>query len=212
MLVLGQDNILGEFCGNGSRVCAAYLFDKFKEYDHFYLTTDRGNHILLKREDNIYSINLSPVTWELDPKIICKPEYFQKEGRYYFLPFEGKKLYFGSAIEPHLILFEKLNKEQLSVLGRKLNSRRDVFPLGINISSCHEEGPHLLHLKTYERGVQRLTLSCGTGSVTAVELYLSGKKGAVKVRTPGGMLEITVKDNETILQGPAFIEKYVQDN
>lgn len=206
MLVLGQDNILGEFCGNGSRVCAAYLFEKFKQYDHFYLITDRGNLLLSKHEQDIYSINLSSVTFDLNPKIVAKPEVFVKEGSFYYLPFEGKKLYFGSAIEPHLVLKEKISDEELFLLGKRLNEKRDIFPLGINVNSYYEENPNFIHVTTYERGVQRLTLSCGTGSSTCSAFYLDGKKGIVKVQTPGGLLELTINDKGIILKGPAKIK------
>lgn len=57
-------------------------------------------------------------------------------------------------------------------------------------------------VKTYERGVEDLTLACGTGSATvAVALILKGylKGSKVKIIVPGGELFIEVeKTNDNI--------------
>ena len=208
MLVLGQDNTLGEFCGNGSRLCASYLFSKLKEFDHFYLITDTGN-ILLSKKDEEFATKLTPVVFTINEKFIAAPELFKKEGEFHYIELEDKKFYFGAAIEPHLVLREDVSDDELHDLGRALNNRKDIFPLGININACVEDKPNVLRVKTYERGVQRLTLSCGSGSSTSSAQYLAGKTGSVTVFTPGGMLEITVNDDNVILKGPANVESFV---
>ncbi len=67
-------------------------------------------------------------------------------------------------------------------------------------------------VRTYERGVENETLSCGTG-VTAVALamYTLGKTTAknVTLETPGGTLQITFEPKEghfekVFLNGPAL--------
>lgn len=208
MIVFGQDATLGEFCGNGSRACAAYLFDSYKEFDKFFLVTKRGIHQLKKYGNGIYSIQLSPVLFEINKKFINKFDLFQKKGSFYELSLKGKTFFYAEAIEPHLILKEDLSNDELYQLGTYLNKRRDIFPLGINLNAYHvlEENKKLF-VKTYERGVLRLTLSCGTGSSSCTAHYLSGKKGNIKVETPGGLLEIASDKNGFELKGPAKVEK-----
>jgi diaminopimelate epimerase len=205
MLVLGQDGIFGEFCGNGSRSCAAYLYSKYKQYNNFYLVTNQGNRLLTKYENNIYSILLPKVKFDINPKFIIKPDLFKKEKDFYFINFNDKKLYYAEAIEPHLVLKEKISDDELVDLGKLLNARRDIFPLGININTFKEVEKNILHVTTYERGVQRLTLSCGTGSSCTTAFFLANKIGGVKIITPGGELQITVNKDDFQLKGPATI-------
>ena len=66
---------------------------------------------------------------------------------------------------------------------------------------------HGLILRTYERGVEDETYSCGTG-VTAcalVHLYKTHRqKGEIKLSTPGGKLSVKLDEKgEVFLTGPA---------
>jgi len=60
-------------------------------------------------------------------------------------------------------------------------------------------------VRTYERGVEGETLSCGTGSVAcAVVVHRLGKTGnKVKVNTKGGELVITIRDDAAFMEGRA---------
>ena len=60
-------------------------------------------------------------------------------------------------------------------------------------------------VRTYERGVEGETLSCGTGSVAcAAVAHKLGKTGdRVKVNTKGGELVITIKDDAAFMEGQA---------
>ncbi len=193
LLVLGQDQALGEFCGNGARACAAYLFKKYPEQSHFYLITQHGKHSLIKYSDEIYSISLPPARFEWNKKFTTSPAQIS-----HLWP----HLTYVEMLEPHLVFNDKVSDAELLSLGREINQRRDLFPLGININCWHALEEGVLEVKTYERGVQRLTRSCGTGSMSCAAFYK--KLGNVLVMTSGGPLEITIHKNTMELKGPAF--------
>ncbi|MFM9986310.1 MAG: diaminopimelate epimerase, partial [Flavobacteriales bacterium] len=81
---------------------------------------------------------------------------------------------------------------------------------GINVNYVEEHSDYLT-VRTYERGVEEETLSCGTG-VTAMALsygYLHSELNAVQIETRGGKLEVTFRNlgngefEDVWLKGPA---------
>lgn len=192
MMVLGLDGVIAEFCGNGARVSAAYLFAHYPQYSRLFLVTGAGSYPLRRVGEDVYSVKLPRARFETNPKFIADVEVFKSLKRFLYV----------DMLEPHLILQEKLSDEALLTLGRELNQRKDLFPHGINVNAWHAlENGHLF-VKTYERGVQRLTRSCGTGSVSCAASYQS--QGTVFVSTPGGRLEIILFEDGVELKGPAF--------
>ena len=110
---------------------------------------------------------------------------------------------------PHLVLLgPDTAAVDVSELGPKLQA---TFEGGINVEwitlGRDAAGP-LLDLRVFERGAGE-TLACGTGSVAAAAAAHSwgvvGAGAPVRVRNPGGMLEVTLGDGEdptTHLSGP----------
>jgi diaminopimelate epimerase len=94
--------------------------------------------------------------------------------------------------------------------GYKIRNRQEYQPNGINVNFVQLlDGK--LWVRTYERGVEDETLSCGTG-VTAAAIASTAKATGsfdIHVHTPGGVLEVSfVKDTaltakNVILTGPA---------
>jgi len=110
---------------------------------------------------------------------------------------------------PHLVLLgPDTAGVDIAELGPKLQA---AFDGGINvewITVVHDDEGELLDFRVWERGVGE-TLACGTGSVAAAAAARSwgavGTDGVVRVRNPGGTLEVTLGDDEqatTHLAGP----------
>ena len=195
MVVLGIDSAFGEFCGNGARACAAYLFEHYPAYHHFSLVTPWGHHPLAQKEAGLYSITLPFPSFRLNPKFITQ------------LP---TGFHFAEMIEPHLIMQAAISDEQLFDIGKTLNQEREHFPLGINVNAWHVMDDQTIFVKTYERGVQRLTKSCGTGSTSCAAFHK--KRGTCTVVTPGGSLQFLLKEREIVMTGPACVSNMALEN
>lgn len=194
MVVLGLDGAFGEYCGNGARACAAYLFANYGCYQKLFLRTGEFLHRLSHLGENLFSVTLPPVRFALNPKFIKPGASIE--------PFQ-----YVEAIEPHLVIEKNMSDEDLTSIGKKLNQQREIFPLGINVNAYHFLEGGAISVKTYERGVQRLTRSCGTGSIScsAVAIKERGNLGTVDVINPGGPLKIIFRENEIELCGEGKI-------
>ena len=206
MLVLGHDGLLGEFCGNGSRAVAAYLYLRYATATRFFIKSLTQNYELLMYENGIFGTKLPPVTFMPNSHFIRGENLFSNSQRVNQLAYLNKTFYYAALSEPHLLLPEKISLDDLNVLGRQLNADGRCFPFGMNITAFIEEKPNLLCAVTYERGVQRLTQSCGTGASCAAAFYLNNRPGQVMVKNPGGILEIIITPDYLELKGPATIE------
>jgi diaminopimelate epimerase len=122
--------------------------------------------------------------------------------------FEDRRARTVEVGNPHLVLLgPDTAGVDVSELGPKLQA---AFDGGINvewITVSEDTDGVLLDFRVWERGVGE-TLACGTGSVAAAAAARSwGAVGSetVRVRNPGGILEVTLGDDEsatTHLAGP----------
>jgi diaminopimelate epimerase len=70
-------------------------------------------------------------------------------------------------------------------MGRTVRYHASFAPAGTNVSFVQPAGPGVLRIRTYERGVEAETLSCGSGAVAAVVAARARQhigEGAVTVR------------------------------
>lgn len=112
---------------------------------------------------------------------------------------------------PHLVRFTKdVDKIDVVLEGRDLRYHADFQPGGININFVEEREGNIF-VRTYERGVEDETLSCGTGVTASSLAYatLRGlEEGIIQVRTKGGSLSLSFRREENrfteiYLEGPA---------
>ena len=112
---------------------------------------------------------------------------------------------------PHYIKFiDNISRFDVYNEGKVIRSDEQFAPGGTNVNFVERIGDNELFVRTFERGVEDETLSCGTG-VTAVSLAASYKNLAspVKVKTRGGELQVSFnktkeeKFEDIYLIGPA---------
>lgn len=82
--------------------------------------------------------------------------------------------------------------------GKKVRYADTFKPGGINVNFAELLPDNTVHVRTYERGVEDETLSCGTG-VTAVALatWFRNFQSPVLIKTPGGELSVEFKAHPT---------------
>ena len=111
---------------------------------------------------------------------------------------------------PHWVSFaENVGLLDMVKEGRKIRYSMLYADEGINVNFV-EVHPDFLFIRTYERGVEDETLSCGTG-VTASALaysYDNNIPSPVKIKTKGGELKVSFvqkgsKYEDVWLEGPA---------
>jgi diaminopimelate epimerase len=95
---------------------------------------------------------------------------------------------------PHYVIFAD-NVDQLDVSGegRKIRYSKPYSEKGINVNFV-EPLSDGIRIRTYERGVENETLSCGTGSVAAAICTMIRKgngRNSVTVQTAGGLLDVS---------------------
>jgi diaminopimelate epimerase len=69
--------------------------------------------------------------------------------------------------DPHLVLFvQDVRSLDLARLAPAFRSHPDLGPEGANVNFVHVIEPGRIDIRTYERGVEAETLSCGSGCVS----------------------------------------------
>jgi diaminopimelate epimerase len=110
---------------------------------------------------------------------------------------------------PHYVRFISEDIQQYPVVaeGRRIRQSESFAKEGINVNFAHVNADGSIAVRTYERGVEDETWSCGTG-VTAVAVVHSKvhsqSNSIVHLHTPGGELRVHVNSESDVwLEGPA---------
>jgi diaminopimelate epimerase len=93
---------------------------------------------------------------------------------------------------PHFIRFvEDVKNIDVYQEGKKIRYNDDYKEKGINVNFVEKTGDSI-QIRTYERGVEDETLSCGTGA-TAAAIAFAQNNGLnkVPVKVQGGELEVS---------------------
>jgi len=187
MRLFNRDGSEGEMCGNGSRCLARFAFEKGIVKSSAMTFETLGGDIRAHVNGRWAAIDLAPVPVK-GVAVDAPASVGDYDFHYTFL----------NVGVPHAVIFEEKRRpdEEYRLLGKKIRNRRDLFPEGANVNFVvPREGRDAgLDVTTYERGVEDLTLSCGTGSTaSAIAAMLIGITGPkVDVYNPGGLNRVSL--------------------
>lgn len=170
MLYFNADGHPGSMCGNGGRCMIRYVYNLgIHTYTYKFWASDGlheaevDNHWIRLKMNDVNEI--------------------EEHSSYVIL----------NTGSPHFVKFAN-DVENIDVVetGREIRYSKKYMPDGINVNFVESTGEDSIFVRTYERGVEDETLSCGTGVTAAALVSAHNPRGfnRVDVKTPGGNLSV----------------------
>jgi diaminopimelate epimerase len=190
MVYYNSDGRQSSMCGNGGRCIAAFAKQLGIVTDHANFMAIDGAHSAKFNADDTISVHMQDV----DHVTINKEYTFLNTG------------------SPHYVQFvEDVKNTAVFTEGRRIRNLAEFAPGGTNVNFVQIRDAQNIIVRTYERGVEDETLSCGTGVTAAAIAATCEVTGTFKtnIDTPGGQLEVSFTKNgplsatDVILRGPA---------
>jgi len=200
MRIFQPDGSEAEMCGNGIRCLAKYAFDAGYVRESCMVETPAGEiSVTMGYSGNDFSAMITMTTPVFDRKDIPaagKGEYRERIGEF--------EVYAVNTGVPHaVIIVDAVDAIDVGSVAPAIR-HHPTFGKGANVNFVERTGPDSIRIRTFERGVEEETLSCGTGATaSAAVVHKLGYTGdTVSVETRGGPLTICLKDGAT-MEGPA---------
>lgn len=157
MNIYNADGLQAEMCGNGLRCVSGFL-------KSFFLPTQRK--FLIESNVGIHSC----VVFEGEAEVsLGKPINISLDERF-STKFGAYDVHLINTGVPHGVVFcEDVEEDDFLEICSTLRSHEKVVPLGMNVNFVQiiDQDKPLLKVRTFERGVEGETLSCGTGVVAS---------------------------------------------
>jgi len=188
MSYFNSDGFEGSMCGNGGRCATDFAIRTGIAGRKLTFKAIDGLHKAIS-EENIIRLKMNDVK---EPQLISG-NYFMNTG------------------SPHYVLFGKdIKMIDVNAEGGKIRWSEEFAPEGTNVNFVETE-ENGIYVRTFERGVEEETLSCGTGvTASVIASVLSGHfdTNSVNVKTNGGNLSVSFKISgknisDIWLSGPA---------
>ncbi|CAM4327854.1 diaminopimelate epimerase [Nocardia ninae] len=153
--VFNRDGSVGPMCGNALR-CVAWVVARDSSVAEMTLIMSGVEHQARVDAAGVW------VTAEVGE---VHSEFLRAE-------VDGHTMWFDSAYtgtEHMVTIVENVDEVDVVRWGRVVRHDR-ALPLGANVNFIEAVGPRELKIRTYERGVEQETLSCGSGAVAAAAI------------------------------------------
>jgi diaminopimelate epimerase len=172
MIYFNADGKPGSMCGNGGRCIVRFAYDLGIHKDSYHFLASDGAH----------DAEIDSGTGIVNLKMKDVPGYKEEDG--HFIVDTGS---------PHYIKFvDDVRDIDVVKEGTEIRYSERFAKDGINVNFVQNNGQDEIFVRTYERGVEDETFSCGTG-VTACALVCHHNDvgyNDVTVDTKGGQLVV----------------------
>ena len=202
MTLVQPDGSTAAMCGNGAR-CVAHWAAERTGSDWVMIDTLAGSREARVDGDQV-SVEMGRPIFEPGEIPVAVDQPFVRE------EIAGYEFTAVNTGVPHAVAFvDDVADVDLESLGPQV--RHDpVFPEGANVTVASRDGTGGFDQRTFERGVEGETRSCGTGAVAiaavAARLGLVDGDDPISVSPPGGDLEVQLDGRRTSLRGPVVRE------
>ena len=180
-------------CGNGSRCVVRFMHQRGSIKNKTLFLAGDGPHLAKILNNSAISMQMKT------------PKY-----RSEILKLEGCNGYFIDSGARHFVAeSNNLHDDFVFSAGRNIRNSHVFQPHGINVNFYKIADRHTVDIKTYEKGVEEVMLSCASGSA-AVVFHLSNNKcieSPALVRSTGGTLIFYFNAgwDDVWVEGPAKI-------
>jgi diaminopimelate epimerase len=171
MIYFNPDGSTNTMCGNGGRCIIKFAsMMGIHQYSYHFFAVGNDYEAEFENENNI----------KLKMKSVEEVNRLHRD-------------YILDSGSPHYVkLVNNLDKTDVYALGREIRYSKAFVEKGINVNFVESIGPDTIYVRTYERGVEDETLSCGTGVTAAALISAHNNVGfnRVEVKTKGGNLSV----------------------
>ncbi|MGW8743589.1 diaminopimelate epimerase [Streptomyces sp. NPDC055794] len=153
------DGSLATMCGNALR-CSAWAAHRDYGYTDMTLHMAGVDHQAIVESDAVW---VTAQVGAIEPRILNvligdRPTWFDSA---------------HTGTEHVVAIVEDVDSIDAEFVGRLVRNHEALAPLGTNVNFVQAAGKRALKMRTYERGVEAETLSCGSGTVAAVAIAAS---------------------------------------
>ena len=209
MIYYNPDGSGGMMCGNGGRCIVAFAADlgvPHRDPSKYVFMAPDGVH-----EAQILSETDGVKTVRLKMKDVSAIEHYGSLD----VPVESEGYFLDTGTRHYVRFVDDVDALDLNVEGKAIRWARELGPIGVNVNFV---APHdgILDVRTFEKGVERETLACGTGIVaSAIAAWKHGirpttasnRKISYAIKARGGSLSVDFVPAEVAvsvyLTGPA---------
>jgi len=173
MVYYNSDGNESSMCGNGGRCLVAFAAEKGLIQDKAYFIATDGPHYAQRSADGIVSLQMKDV------------EGVSIQNDYVFL---------DTGSPHHIEMVEDIRQLDVKSRGSAIRYSDLYGAKGSNVNFVAPLADGRFAVRTYERGVEDETLSCGTGATAvALAMFATGRTSSNRVglQVEGGQLEVS---------------------
>lgn len=190
MVYYNSDGNQSSMCGNGGRCLVAFAKKlRIIANTATFVAADGLHHATID-ENDLVSLQMKDVT-----AIKIAENY----------------MFLDSGSPHHILMVDDLKGLNVQTMGAEIRYSELYGAEGSNVNFVHQIAENEFAIRTYERGVENETLSCGTGATAvAIAMHATNRTNAntILIQVEGGKLAVSFdvnnqKYHSVFLKGPA---------